>query len=118
MAKISCTSICPSMQPKLHQGVGYVQVNILENLNRTFWQRLHECAAVGFGHDAVVEDDNDAAIGLGPDQTAYALSQFQDRFRQRIFSKRVAAALLDELKFRFYERMIRDGKRQSRDDHV
>jgi hypothetical protein len=46
------------------------------------------------------------------------LSQFQDRFRQRIFNKRVATALLDQLKFRFYERMIRDGKRKSRDDHI
>src|SRR5882757_4671615 len=103
---------------KLHQGVEYVQVNISENLHRTFRQRLHKRAAVGFGHDAVVEDDNDAAIGLGPDQTAYPLSQFQNRFRQRKFSKRIATALLDQLKFRFYERMIRDGKRQSRDNHI
>src|SRR5215211_722814 len=89
-----------------------------DNLHRTFRQRLHERAAVGFGYDAVIENDNHAAIGFGPDQTAYALSQFQDRFRQRLFSKRIATALLDQLKFRFYERMIRDGKRQSRDDHI
>jgi hypothetical protein len=68
------------------------------------------CPAIGFGHDAVVEDDNDAAIGSCSDQTAYPLSQFQNRFRQRIFSERVAAALLDQLQLRFYERMIRDGK--------
>ncbi len=51
-------------------------------------------------------------------KTAYSLSQFQDRFRQRIFSKRIATALLDQLQFCFDERMIRNGKRQSRDDHI
>ena len=90
----------------------------LDNLHRAFRQRLHERPAVGFSHDAVIENDNDAAVGLGPDQTAHALSQFQDRFRQRIFSKGIAAALLDQLEFRFYERMIRNGKRQSRDGYV
>src|SRR5262249_48906110 len=89
-----------------------------DNFHRAFGQRLHERATIGFGHDAVVEDDNDAAVGLGPDQTSHALSQPEDRFRQRIFSKRIAAALLDQLQFRLYERMIRYGKWQSRDDHV
>lgn len=52
------------------------------DLDRAFRQRLHEGAAVGFSHDAIVENYYDAAIGLGADQTADALAKFQDRFRQ------------------------------------
>jgi hypothetical protein len=53
-----------------------VTANIsLENLYRTVGQRLHECAAVGFGHNPIIQDDDDAAVGLGADQTTYPLSQ-------------------------------------------
>src|SRR6266571_8886109 len=63
-------------------------------LHRTFRERLHERAPVGPSHDPVVEDDDDAAIAFCSDEVANALSKFQDRFRERIFRERIAAALL------------------------
>src|ERR1043166_4800647 len=62
-------------------------------------KRLHEGAAVGPGHDPIIEDDDDATVAFRADQAADALTQFQHRFRQRIFGKRIATALLDQLKF-------------------
>jgi hypothetical protein len=43
------------------------QIEQLDNFQRAFGKRLHECATIGFGHDAIVEDDNDFAVGLGSD---------------------------------------------------
>ncbi len=39
----------------------------LNNFDRAFWQRLHEGAAVRLGHDPVIEDHNNAVVGLGSD---------------------------------------------------
>ena len=40
---------------------------LLDYFQRTFRQRLHKRAAVGSGDDAIVEDDDDAAVALRPD---------------------------------------------------
>src|SRR6266566_4703007 len=45
----------------------------LNDFHRTFRQRLHERASVRSGHDAIVEDDDNAAVGFCADQTADAL---------------------------------------------
>jgi hypothetical protein len=90
----------------------------LDDFRRTLRQRLHEGAAIGFGHDPIVENDDDAAVGLGANQTADALPKFQDRFRQRILGERVAAARLNQFKLRFDQRRIGNGEGQTRDDDV
>src|SRR6266480_7329846 len=54
----------------------------LDDFHRALWQRLREGAAVRFGHDPIIQNHDDAAIGFGADQAADALSKFQDRFRQ------------------------------------
>src|SRR4026207_1806985 len=73
---------CATCQVRHGESVLWRTGSLSYDFHRTCRQGLQERAAVGFGHDAVVEDDNDAAIGFGSDQTAYALPQFQDRFRQ------------------------------------
>jgi hypothetical protein len=40
---------------------------LLDYFHRTFRQRLHKRAAVGSGDDAIVEDDDNAAVALRPD---------------------------------------------------
>src|SRR5205814_2381979 len=89
--------------------------------NDFYWtlrQRLQEGPAIGPGQDATVEDDNYSLIALCSDQTADALSQFQDRFGQRIFSERIASALLDQFKFRFDQWMVGHGKWQTRNNYI
>jgi hypothetical protein len=54
----------------------------LKNFYRTLRQRLHKRPTIGLGHDPVVQDHHDAAVGFRADQTTDALSKFQDRFRQ------------------------------------
>ena len=63
----------------------------LQNLHGTMRQRLQEGPPVGLGHDSVVKHDDNAAIALGADEPANALAKLQDRFRERILSKRIAA---------------------------
>jgi hypothetical protein len=55
---------------------------VLNNFYRTFRQCLHKGAAVGLGHDSIVQDHNDATVGLGADQSSNASAKFQDRFGQ------------------------------------
>src|SRR6266446_4977017 len=103
----------------LRQTALYVQVNsLLDNLKRTLRQRLHEGAAVGLADDAIVENNDDAAVSFGSDQAADALAQFKDCFWQGVFGERIAAARLDQLEFRFNERMIGHGKWQPCDNHI
>src|SRR5213595_394323 len=117
IAKISCTSICRSMQA-IYSKLFICSSEQLDNFHRTLWERLHKGAAVGFCHDAIVEDDNDAAVAFGSNQAAYPLSKFEDRFGQGILSERIAAALLDQFQFGFDERMIGHGKRKTCNDHI
>ena len=54
-----------------------VACKLLTNLNDfhgAFRQCLHEGAAIGFRHDPIIQDDNDAAVGFRSDQTADTLS--------------------------------------------
>ena len=53
---------------------------LLELLDVAFGERIQEEFAVGFGEDAVVEDDNDAGVGLAADQASEALAEAKDGF--------------------------------------
>src|SRR5881397_272770 len=55
---------------------------VSHHLDRTLGQRLYEGLAVLLGQDAIVQCDNNAGIGLGADEPAHPLTEFQDRFRQ------------------------------------
>jgi hypothetical protein len=52
---------------RFHSHSQQPDVTGLHNLHRTFRQRLHERAAVRFGHDAIIENNDDPAVGLVPD---------------------------------------------------
>src|SRR5437667_5283646 len=86
--------------------------------NVTPWERLQESTAVGSGHNAIVENDDNAAVTFRSNQAPYALAKFKDRLRQRIFREGIAAALLDQFEFCFDEGMIGHGKRQARNDDI
>src|SRR5207244_8808098 len=90
----------------------------LNNFDRTLRQGLHERSAIGLGHDPIVQDHNDTAIGFSSDKTADALSQFQNRFRERILSERVTAAFLNEFQLRFDQRSVRHREWQARATYV
>src|SRR5437764_352615 len=93
---------------------GYVQVNIIiiprmtgskyrsHNLHRTLRQRTHEGPSVWFRHDSIVENHDNAAITFGANKAADSLTQFQDRFRQRVFREGVATARFDIFEFRLH----------------
>ena len=91
---------------------------VSNNFDRTLRQRAQKRAPVRLGHDAIIENNDDALVALGSDQAPHTLSHFQDRFRQRVLCKWVAAALIHELELRFNERMIGHGKRQPCDNHI
>lgn len=55
---------------------------VSQDLYRAFRQCFKEGSAVCLRHDPIVEDDDDAAVALGPDQTPDPLAEFQDCFRE------------------------------------
>ena len=58
-----------------------VSINSLNNFYRTFGQRLHEGPAVRPRHDAIVENDDDAAVAFCSNQSTDTLAKFKDRLR-------------------------------------
>src|SRR5439155_1642240 len=70
------------------------------NLHRTLRQRTHEGPSVWFRHDSIVENHDNAAITFDANKAADSLTQFQDRFRQRVFREGVATARFDIFEFR------------------
>ena len=72
----------------------------LNNLHRTLRQRTHEGPSVRLRHDSIVENHDNAAITFGANEAADSLTQFQDCFRQRVFSEGVATACFDIFQFR------------------
>src|SRR4029077_1924387 len=85
------------------------------NLHRTLRQRTHEGPSVWFRHDSIVENHDDAAIAFSANKGADSLTQFQDCFRQRVFSEGVATTRFDIFQFRLDQWMIGNGERQTRD---
>ena len=57
-------------------------------------------------------------IAFRPDESAHPLSQFQDRFRERVFRESIATLCFDAFQFCFNQRMIRHGERQPRDNDI
>src|SRR5437016_1378909 len=75
----------------------------LYHFHGTLRQSIHECLAILFGEDAIIQRDNDAGISPGADQAAYSLAKFQNRFGQREFPKGIATAGFDGFDARFDE---------------
>src|ERR1043165_4119307 len=88
------------------------------NLHRALRQRVKKRLAILLGENAVVQHDDDAVVGLRPNQSAYALPEFQNRHGQRKLAEGIPAARLDRLDARLDEGMIRHGERQARDNDV
>src|SRR5581483_7199097 len=55
---------------------------------------------------------------LGSNQTPDALAHLQNRFRQRVFDKWIAAARFDNLEPRFHQWVIGHGKGKPSDDDI
>src|SRR5947207_15726662 len=85
------------------------------NLHRTLRQRTHEGPSVWFRQDSIVENHDDAAIAFSANEAADSLTQFQDCFRQRVFSEGVATARFDIFQFRLDQGMIGNGERETPD---
>src|SRR5579863_225530 len=49
-----------------------------DDFHGAFGQGVNEGLAVAFDEDAVVQDDDDAGIGLGADEAADALAELED----------------------------------------
>ena len=67
------------------------------NFHRTFRQGVEKRLAVLLGQNAVVQHHHDAGVGLGADQPADALAEFQNRLGQGKFAEGIAAARFNRL---------------------
>ena len=81
-------------------------------------ERLQKAFAVAFAQYPIVQNNDDSFVGLGPDQAADTLSQFQNCFWERIFRERIAAVGLNIFELGFNQRMIRNGEWEPGDDNV
>ena len=88
------------------------------HLYRAGREGLQKAFAVVLTQDPIIQNNDDALIGLGPDETTDPLSQFQDRFGKGIFGERVAAVSLNIFELGFDQGMIGNGERESGDDDV
>ena len=73
----------------------------LDGFDRTLRQRGQERLAVALCENAIVQDDDNARIGLGSNQAADALAEFEDRLGQGKIREGISAARLDALNARF-----------------
>ena len=88
------------------------------HFHRAVRERLQKAFAVTLTQYPIVQNNDDSFIGLGPDQAADTLSQFQDCFWKRIFRERIAAVGLNIFELGLNQRMIGNGERESGDDNV
>ena len=79
---------------------------------------IQEDSAVIFGNHARVQNHNDAVVRSASDQASDPLAEHQNRIRNRVFFEGTPAGGFDPLAPRFDQRMIRNGKRQFRDDDI
>jgi hypothetical protein len=77
-----------------------------------------EILAIGFVDYAGIQNNYDAGIGFASNQPAKALLELENRRRQLIVIKRIAALLFDLLETTSDQRLVRDGKRKANDDNV
>lgn len=66
---------------------------------------VHEPGAVEFLHHAGIEDGDDAGVGLGADEAAYALAELEQGFGQGIVAEGIAAVGGDVLDAGFDQRV-------------
>ena len=90
----------------------------LDHLHRAGGKRLQKAFAVVLAQDPIIQNNDDAFIGLGPNKATDPLSQFQDRFGKGIFGERISAVGLDIFELGFDQRMIGNGERESGNDDV
>src|ERR1051325_9428118 len=85
------------------------------NFDRTLRDRPEEGLTVAFGQHAVVEHDNDAAVGLRAEQAADALAKLENGLWKRELVERIAAARFDGFDPGLNQRMVGNGKWQARE---
>jgi len=81
-------------------------------------QGVKEGAAVSFGDDAGIEDDDNTAVGLGTDESAEALLEFQNGLGELVIEEGIAAGRFDMFEPSLEERVVGDGKGKFDDDDV
>src|SRR5579862_7243146 len=81
-------------------------------------QRLEKNSTILHSPDAVIENRQNSAIRLRPDQSPESLLQRQHRFRHLIFRKRIPPVLLQRLHARRHNRIARHRERQLIDNHA
>src|ERR1043166_7287683 len=65
------------------------------HFHRALWHCVHECLAILFGEEAIIQCDDNASIRFRADKAADTLAEFQDGFRQGKLTEGVAAARLN-----------------------
>src|SRR5262245_53701500 len=85
-------------------------VSVSDNFHRALGQRVEERLAVTFGQDAIIQNDDDARVGLCADESAHALAELQDRFGQRELAEGIAPARFDGFNSSFDQRMVRESE--------
>src|SRR3984957_12551440 len=81
-------------------------------------QRLEKNSTILHSPDAVIENRQNSAIRLRPDQSPEPLFQRQHRFRHLILGKRIPPVLLQRLHARRHNRIAWHRKRQLIDNHA
>src|SRR6202453_357338 len=81
-------------------------------------QAVEEHLAVPLLRNTIIQQDEDATVGLAADQPAEALLEREGGLWDLIVVKRIAALFADALNARFYHRVAGDGKGQLIDDHA
>lgn len=79
---------------------------------------MEEQATVGLGGDTAVEDGDGAVVAGGADESANALSEFEDGFGKSVLHEGISAAGLNGLEAGFDEGMVGDGEGEAGDDDM
>lgn len=81
-------------------------------------EAFEEQSSVGFGEHSRVQYDDSPSIISVSDESAEALFEFDDGFGCLVVAERVSAAIADDIKSGFEERVIGYAEGQFGDDHV
>ena len=81
-------------------------------------QGLKKNSTILHSRDAVIEDRQNPAVGLRPDQPPEALLQRQNCFRHLIFRERIPSVFLQSAHARRHDRIAGHRERQLINDHA
>ena len=81
-------------------------------------QAVQEQPPITFGQKPGIQEGNDSAVGLGPDQPAHPLPELDQGLRQRQLVEGIATGFPDALGLGLGDRMVRRIKRQPRNDDL